>query len=137
MKKQVEDWISLADKDLYAAETLIKDSHPMTNIIAFLCQQSIEKYLKAFFIEKNIPLLKTHDLIKLNDEIKDIKDLGIDETKLLLINEVYTASRYPGDFGLAADGMPTNKQAKEFIEYAKEVKAIINTELKNTGIEII
>jgi len=26
--------------------------------------------------------------------------------------------------------MPTNEQAEEFIEYTKEIKAIINTELK-------
>ena len=48
MKKQVEDWILLADKDLYAAEILLKDEYPLTNIVAFHCQQSIEKCLKAF-----------------------------------------------------------------------------------------
>jgi hypothetical protein len=33
MKKQVEDWILLADKDLYAAEVLLKDQYPLTNIV--------------------------------------------------------------------------------------------------------
>jgi hypothetical protein len=28
MKKQVEDWILLADNDLYAAEIIIKDDSP-------------------------------------------------------------------------------------------------------------
>ena len=50
MKKQVEDWMLLADKDLYAAEILLKDSYPLTGIIAFHSQQTIEKYLKAFLI---------------------------------------------------------------------------------------
>ena len=131
MKKQAENWIVLADKDLSAAEILIKYDYPLTNIVAFHCQQTIEKYLKAFLIEKDVPLIKTHDLIKLNGMIKEIGDLYIDEEKLLIINEVYMESRYPAEFGLMPDGnAPTKKQAREFIEYAKEIKAIIHNALK-------
>jgi HEPN domain-containing protein len=125
MKKQVEDWILLADRDLCAAEILFKDEYTLTNIVAFHCQQAIEKYLKAYLIQKDIPLIKTHDLIKLNGMINEIENLGLDEKKLLVINEVYTESRYPGELGLMPDGMPTNEEAKEFIEYAKEIKTII------------
>jgi len=129
MKKQVEDWILLADRDLQAAEILIKDPSPLTNIVAFLCQQSIEKYLKAFLIENDVPLIKTHDLVKLNKLIKNIEDLGFDKEKLILINEIYSESRYPSELGLTANGMPTNEQVETFIAYAKEVKIIIITEL--------
>jgi HEPN domain-containing protein len=130
MKKQVKDWILLADNDLSAAEIISKDDDLLTNIIAFHCQQAIEKYLKAYLIENDITILKTHDLIKLNDMTKEIKDLGIDEKKLIIINEVYIESRYPGDLGLLPDGMPTDEQAKVFIEYAKEIKIIIKNELE-------
>jgi HEPN domain-containing protein len=130
MKKQVEDWVLLADKDLYAAEIIIKDDYPLTNIVAFHCQQAIEKYLKAYLIEKDVSLIKTHDLIKLNDMTKEIKDLGIDEEKLTIINEVYIESRYPGELGLLPDGIPTDEQAEEFIEYTKKIKTKINNELK-------
>jgi hypothetical protein len=41
MKKQVEDWILLADKDLYAAEILLKEQYPLTNIVAFHCHYSL------------------------------------------------------------------------------------------------
>jgi HEPN domain-containing protein len=71
----------------------------------------IEKYLKAYLIEKDVPLIKTHDLIKLNGMIKNIKDLGIDEKKLIVINEVYIESRYPGEIGLMPYGnQQTNRQ---------------------------
>jgi HEPN domain-containing protein len=129
MKKQVEDWLLLADNDLYAAEIIIKDDYPITNIIAFHCQQAIEKYIKAYLIENDVPLIKTHDLIKLNDMTKEIKDLGIDEKKLIVIDEVYIESRYPGDLGLIPGGMPAVEQAKVFIEYAKEIKTVIYNEL--------
>ena len=129
MKKQVEDWVLLADKDLRAAEIIINDEHPLTNIVAFHCQQAIEKYLKAFLIEKDGPLIRTHDLIKLNGIVSEIEKLCIDEDKLIVLNEVYIDSRYPGDLGLMPDGMPTNEQAKEFIKYANEIKKIINGRL--------
>ena len=131
MKKQAENWILLADKDLRAAEIILKDEHPLTNITAFHCQQAIEKYLKAFLIEKDIPVIKTHDLIKLNDMVKEIKHLNIDEKKLIIINEVYIESRYPGELGLMPGGIPTDEQAENFIKYAKEIKTVINNELKN------
>jgi HEPN domain-containing protein len=129
MKKQVENWILFAENDLSAAEAMLKDYNHLTNIIVFHCQQSVEKYMKAFLIENDVPLVKTHDLIKLNKMIKKIKDLDIDENKLDVINEVYTESRYPFDLGMLPDGMPTVEQAKEFVEYAKEIKTIINFEL--------
>jgi HEPN domain-containing protein len=129
MKKLVKDWIFFADTDLKTAETLIKDDNPFNNIIAFHCQQAIEKYLKAYLVEKSVPLVKTHDLIKLNDMVKEIKDLGINEEKLMIIKQIYSESRYPGDLGLLPDGLPSDKQAKEFIEFAQEVKTIILKEL--------
>jgi HEPN domain-containing protein len=132
MKKQVEDWMLLADNDLYAAEIIMKDEYPLTNIVAFHCQQAIEKYLKAYLIEKDVPIIKTHDLIKLNGMINKIKDLGIDEKKLIIVNEVYIEARYPGELGLLPDGMPTDKKAKEFIDYAKEIKTTIINEIKRS-----
>ena len=129
MKKQVEPWILLADKDLHAAEILLKDDYPLTNIVAFHCQQTIEKYLKAFLVENDVPIIKTHDLVKLNKLILKVKDLGIDKEKLVIINEVYVESRYPGELGLMPEGKPSEELVKEFLEYAKKVKSIILREL--------
>jgi len=131
MKKQAEDWVFFADKDLQAAEIIINDEYPLTNIAAFHCQQAIEKYLKAYIIEKKGSLTRIHDLIKLNAIVNEIKNLDIDEKKLIVLNEVYLDSRYPGDLGLMPDGMPTNDQAKEFIEFVNEIKITIVNELKN------
>jgi len=130
MKKQVEDWILLADKDLYAAEILLKNEYPLTNIVAFHAQQAIEKYLKAFLIENDVPLIKTHDLIKLNEMINEINNIGIDESNLIMINEVYIEARYPGELGLMPDSIPTNEDAKEFLDNAKKIKSTIINELE-------
>ena len=53
---------------------------------------------------------------------------------MIPINEVYVEARYPGELGLVPDGLPTNEQAMEFIDFAKEVKTIIIKELnQNIG----
>jgi HEPN domain-containing protein len=86
--------------------------------------------MKAYLIEKNIPLIKTHDLIKLNGMINEVENIGIDEKKLFAINEIYIETRYPGELGLGPGGMPASDEAKGFLEYAKEIKTIIYRSLR-------
>jgi HEPN domain-containing protein len=130
MKKYTEDWLLYADNDLSVAEIALNNEYPVTNVIAFLSHQAVEKYLKAFLVENDVPVIKTHDLFRLNDKIKEIKNLEIDEQKLDKINDVFIEARYPGEAGLLPSGMPTETQAGEFVAYAKEVKSIILKEIK-------
>jgi HEPN domain-containing protein len=62
MKKLVEDWLLVAEQDIRTASIIIKEDH-LTNIVAFHCQQAIEKYFKAFMLEHDKPIIKTHNLI--------------------------------------------------------------------------
>jgi HEPN domain-containing protein len=129
MKKYTEDWLLYADNDLSVAEIALNNEHPVTNVIAFLSHQAVEKYMKALWVENDIQVIKTHDLVQLNDKIKEIKNLGIDEQKLDTFNNVLIVARYPGELGLLPSGMPTETQAREFVAYAKEVKSIILKEI--------
>jgi HEPN domain-containing protein len=69
MKKLVADWLMLAEQDIRTASVIINEEH-LTNIVAFHCQQAIEKYFKAYILENGRPLLKIHDLPKLYGIIK-------------------------------------------------------------------
>jgi HEPN domain-containing protein len=82
-------------------------------------------------IEHDVPLEKTHDLIKLHGKILKINDLRLNDRKLAHISEVYTETRYPEGIGLLPDGLPSDEEAREFIEYAKEIQTIILAELRN------
>ena len=124
MKSQVEKWISRANKDLSVAEIVHDHSLENDEDVAFHCQQAIEKYFKAFLIENDLPLVRTHDLTQLYGMIKKITDLHIDEEKLFSISNVYIDSRYP-DVGHMV--IPSREQAHEFIAFAKEVKTIISS----------
>ncbi|MDR3276425.1 MAG: HEPN domain-containing protein [Treponema sp.] len=62
----VADWRELADRDMAVAEYLAATMHPVpTAIIAFHCQQWVEKYLKGVlvFLGEEPPYI--HDLNKL------------------------------------------------------------------------
>jgi HEPN domain-containing protein len=128
MKKLVDDWIVLAEKDIKTASIIINEEY-LTNIVAFHCQQAIEKYFKAYILEHDKPLLKVHDLPKLYGIVKGIKDFEIDEDLLSIINETYIEDRYPGELGLLPDGMPSKRQARDFFEFTKDIEEKIKNEL--------
>jgi len=122
-------WIFFANRDLALAEAIV-DNPEFTAEVAFHCQQSIEKFFKAYLFELKIPFQKTHDLGKLYSEIKKIKDWNIDEQQLVIIRDIYVESRYPSDIGLLSDGsIPTQEDAKIFLEFAKKIAAIALSEI--------
>ena len=129
MKKQVKAWIDFADKDLLTVSEIIKRPE-LTNIAAFHCQQTIEKYFKAFLLEHEKPVPKIHNLLTLYGTIKEITDFKLDEDLLATINNVYTESRYPSEIGLFPDGsIPSINLANQFYTFTKEVVSKIKENL--------
>ena len=61
-----EDWRLIAEDDLTVAEYLYANMRPIpTQHIAFLCQQTAEKYLKGALVILGVEPPYTHDLILL------------------------------------------------------------------------
>jgi HEPN domain-containing protein len=132
MKKQADAWINFAEKDLLTVSEVIEKPE-LTNIVAFHCQQAIEKIFKAFILENGKLLVKTHNLLTLYGTIKEIMDFELDEDLLATVNDIYLESRYPGEIGLLDDGsMPTMEQAAQFFAFSKEVEAKIRGELNKS-----
>ena len=124
-------WTFFADKDLLAAETLI-DNVELSGEVTFLSQQAIEKYLKAFLAKNKITIKKTHDLVDLYSEVRKIKDMNLDENLLQDLKDLYVETRYPCNIGLLEEGsLPTVKEAKIYLDFAKSVAATIKSELEN------
>ncbi|MCD6172184.1 MAG: HEPN domain-containing protein [Sulfurimonas sp.] len=56
----------------------------------------------------------------LKDKVE--KYIHIDNEDLLEdLNALYIDSRYPGDMGLLPSGKPTQQEAKEFYDFAKQI----------------
>ena len=60
------EWFVIAEKDILSAKYL-QNMHPNpVEIICYHCQQSSEKYLKGFLVLNGHEVIKTHDLVYLN-----------------------------------------------------------------------
>lgn len=119
MKETTKDWFRVAEDDLLSAKRLISEER-LTNIVAFHCQQCIEKSLKGIIEEKNQPSVKSHDLLRLRD-IAGIEFSEQETFFLETINEVYIDARYPTDLGLMPNGKPTTEEAENFISYTENL----------------
>ncbi|MEA2042030.1 MAG: HEPN domain-containing protein [Bacteroidota bacterium] len=120
MKAIAQQWLNFAEKDLKSCNNNIKDIS-LTNIVAFHCQQTVEKCFKAIIEEKGLRLKRIHSLLKLYKTVNPLVNFDIKLDKLELLDDIYTSSRYPGDIGLMPDGEPTMKQAIEMHEYAQQI----------------
>ena len=98
-KDLLKRWIQFAKEDLIVAKEILKSDFPVYRASCFQCQQSIEKYLKAYQIFFEIRIIKTHDLSTIIDTL-----VGFDKTienfkgSLNSITNYAVAYRYPDDF---------------------------------------
>ncbi len=125
MSPAVKDWLLSAEMDIENVR-MILDNDFLTPIAVFHSHQAIEKSFKAYleFSGRNIP--KTHDLLRLFNMIRDLSLVELDEDLLVMINETYIDSRYPGDFGLMPDGKPSKETAEQIFCFSKRVFKFIN-----------
>jgi len=127
MKGNTKGWVFFAENDMKLADYSLGDAR-LTGQVAFHSQQAIEKYFKAYLVENEVSFPKIHDLIKLYEFIKGVKDLEIDEDMLLKINKIYSESRYPSNIGILPDGqIPSVEQAKEIFDFAQKIETIFKS----------
>ena len=124
MKTTTQQWLDFAKTDLQSCENNKIDDF-VTNIVAFHAQQAVEKALKALLSEKEIPVPRIHNLIRLHSFSEQFLIEPIDFAELDALDSVYTSSRYPGDFGLIATGKPTLAESTALFESAKKIYDII------------
>ena len=112
MKEETGMWIKRAEGDLEHANSSLKLEHYGWAQLA--AQQSAEKSLKAVLIEKNIGLVKTHDLTMLARKANAPKEII---EKAALLNPLYKPSRYP-DVEIFLEETEIINMTKEAIEAA-------------------
>ena len=102
----VKAWCDFANNGLTAAKYLL-GLHPLKlEIICYHCQQSAEKMLKGFLIDKNIDPPKTHDLRLLWRMCGEIAD-GFDdiEEACVRLTAYGVQPRYPMEIELSESDM--------------------------------
>jgi HEPN domain-containing protein len=120
MRENVELWLKQSLEDLDTARVLLNNNKYYAS--AFYSHQAAEKALKALllYFGKDV---KTHDLNKMLDIIKEEVDLNVEEIKkeALKLNPNYTISRDPD----AANSLPyllyDKKDAEEYLKMAEKI----------------
>jgi HEPN domain-containing protein len=67
VRELVLQWLDKA-----AAEQLSAQGGRFREIVAFHCQQAVEKYLKALLVRRQVEFQKTHDIAKLLDRVATV-----------------------------------------------------------------
>ncbi len=119
-----KDWIDKSERDLKSAK-ILKDNDCGNDIVAFHCQQCIEKSLKGFLLRKFGNVVEGHSLIYLCKESSKVKDTFKKYLKdCAFVNQYYIETRYPADIPLVV----TDEEADECISIAEK---IYNTVMNN------
>ncbi|MHB8075645.1 HEPN domain-containing protein [Desulfosporosinus fructosivorans] len=124
-------WCDFAKDDLITAKYLL-GLHPLKlEIICYHCQQSAEKILKGFLIDKNIDPPKTHDLRLLRRMCEKIAD-GFDEIEesCVHLTAYGVQPRYPMEIEL------TESDMRQAIEEADHIMSFIALRLELKSDEI-
>jgi HEPN domain-containing protein len=111
------EWLEKAGRDLKSAKVL-KQNNCGNDVVAFHCQQAIEKSLKGYLLKQTGQVAEGHSLIYLCKESsnflaefkKRLKDCAF-------VNQYYIETRYPADVPLIV----SDDEANECISIAEDI----------------
>lgn len=124
----VDNWLSLGEYDLATAQAMLDTKRFL--YVGFMCQQAIEKTLKASFVKHHVSTPPyTHNLLRLVAELpwKAQIDAQMMET-LEALNSYYIESRYTEDIKELA-AVLTEGKAVEILSRTKELFEWIRSRL--------
>ncbi|MDI7269022.1 MAG: HEPN domain-containing protein [Myxococcota bacterium] len=93
---EVQAWVAKGSDDLLAANLIARGRGPST-VGCYLCQQAMEKLLKAMLVHLGQTVPRTHDLVDLHRRLgTDAGPFGLSAAELRGWTVYATAGRYPG-----------------------------------------
>ena len=121
LRELVVQWLDKADSDLDAVEELSSHGTRFREIIAFHCQQAVEKYLKAFLVRHQVEFPKTHDIAKLVARCANIDEkFAVQVADSSVLTPYGVDARYPGDLPEVLLGGEI-----EFLAIARRVRTVV------------
>ncbi len=116
MKEEVKRWWKLAERDFKSAKNNFNSGDYY--VASLLCQQSVEKGLKALYLKKFKEIKKIHNLVILAKDLKLPKNL-VDMCDKL--NPVYIETRYPDVGGELPYKKYTRDKSQDDINVAEKI----------------
>lgn len=119
----IKQWLSKANEDLLVVQKLTETEIIAKASVCFHCQQSVEKFLKAFLITNYIDVKKTHNIEYLLSECADI-DRDFDTIDPKELSDFGVDARYPGDMYI-----PSEEETLEYKKIAQGVKELVEEKI--------
>ena len=121
----VRKWGIKADHDFLTAQAVRRNESEeiLTDTICFHCQQTIEKYLKALLVWKEIDFKKTHDLVYLQTLCVPFAP-ALRDFNVRSLSRFGTDIRYPDDFI-----MPSIEETDYALGVADQIRGLIRNQL--------
>jgi HEPN domain-containing protein len=117
MRHEAELWLRQAKSDLKNAEKNIGVG--AYDVAAFLCQQAVEKLLKAtYIVAKEDEPPRTHTIVDLGRELAVPKQV---DSHLRMLTPDYLAARYPDAANAVPAELYDEEMARERLRRAREV----------------
>lgn len=128
MQEETKSWLTYSEENLEAAKVLFESK--LLNPCLQSIQQSIEKSLKAIFIEKEIPFKKTHNIMELKTILSKYKvEIKLTDDECDFLDSIYLPTKYPIGSALP-DFSPDEKICKDSISLAEGVIKDVKNLLK-------
>ena len=116
------DWFMVAEKDWHRIKIMLDNND--AEAAGYFLQQSIEKYIKAFLLERGWELRKIHELDALLDEVvKHNSNLESFRNLCERVSGYYFAERYPA----LIDTELTLKDIEKDMEEAKKLIKVLSS----------
>lgn len=114
----VKEWFTFASRDLRASKAVYDLGSEYKNIVAFNCQQCVEKAIKGYLVFHNVRPPKTHAIKDLANLVTEIdKVLGAKLAKANVLTQYAVTYRYPD-----AEKKPlTLKQTQSAMKMAQKI----------------
>lgn len=94
MKDETRTWLTYAEENLASAKVL--RGSDLFNPCLQNVQQSVEKALKALFVENSILFKKTHNIAELKNTLLDMDvEIKLSDDDCDFLDSIYLPSKYP------------------------------------------
>ncbi|MBI4652733.1 HEPN domain-containing protein [Candidatus Kuenenbacteria bacterium] len=127
-KNLIKAWLYKGKDDLLFAKASFKETE-FYDQICCLCQQAVEKCIKAIILTIKREITKEdkiHNLNILAKKCKSLIDLSQFDEELRILSETYIPVRYPNEAHLKAF---SKKEAKDSIEMTEKIINFIDERL--------
>lgn len=118
MDKIVAHWVERSKYDLDTAKAMLDTGRYL--YVGYMCQQSVEKLIKAIIAQQNKENLPIHNLNRLAEVAEITKRLNSDQTTFLADLTPFCIEARYGDFKESLSEIIDNEKAKTVYQQTQE-----------------